>query len=986
MRKALSVGATLSGVWAVVILVTGGIDWSTATFCFTSRDPFRPAVVAVVLLVLYWRLTPGAMRQASRRLDAAVSRAPLVAAGVSVVVAMLAFGWGTANAGGADPYGYLSEADLWRSGHLTIDQHAFDPWPFDDWTLTPLGYRPGLTPRTIVPIYSPGLPLLVASADLLGGPYGRRTVLPLLAALAVWLAFRLGARLVDTATGLWACVLLAASPAFLYHAMFPMSDVPAAAAWTLALVLALGGRPLSAGLASSAAVLVRPNLVFLVVPVALLLPNASGVRPSRRDAWPSLARFGLAVLPGIVAVAAINARLYGLPWLSGYGPTANLYHWRNVWPNAVSYTRWLLQTQSVFVLLAVPALLVRRVTPAGTLWERGRVRLGLGIFVASLAGSYLLYEHFDNWTYLRFLLPAYPVVLVGAVAVARWTAARAAPSAGPAALGLAMVTVLAWQLGTTQTRDAMAVATDEDRYAAVASDVSTLTPSGSVILAMQHSGTLRVLRQSHDRPVPTSCRRSRRRWTRSKRGGPTRTCCSTGGNSSGSGDGSPPAHRPGSIGRRSGRGHSREEPGYSCTTCDDGESVEAERPPRGLPVCLRTPPLYSWRMPRTIPVILAVLLSAGLTGGAADAPNGRAGHFAPHEVATGLRGGYQVVIADLNRDGRPDLLAVASQLPDLLWFENPMWTRHVIAGSFTQMINAAPYDIDGDGIPEIALAHGFSMNPATSAGVITLLTHLGDPANPWIAKEIDRLPTTHRIRWADIDGSGRKVLVDQPLLGPGATAPDYHGQTPLVIYRPGGWKREQIAQTEGLVHGILIEDFTHRGRDSILTAGFGGATIDEYNAGSWMRTVLTAGDPEPWPKSGVSDIAVVHLGSQRLLATIEPWHGNEVAVYRMEHGAWTRHVIDREITDGHTLVTGDLDGSGRDAIVVGERQGKRSVYIYSARDENGADWTKDVLDDGGMAAAGCATGDLNGDKRLDIACIGTATANLKWYENVAASR
>jgi hypothetical protein len=26
--------------------------------------------------------------------------------------------------------------------------------------------------------------------------------------------------------------------------------------------------------------------------------------------------------------------------------------------------------------------------------------------------------------------------------------------------------------------------------------------------------------------------------------------------------------------------------------------------------------------------------------------------------------------------------------------------------------------------------------------------------------------------------------------------------------------------------------------------------------------------------------------------------------------------------------------------------------------------------------------DLNGDGRPDIACIGSATANLKWYENL----
>ena len=41
-----------------------------------------------------------------------------------------------------------------------------------------------------------------------------------------------------------------------------------------------------------------------------------------------------------------------------------------------------------------------------------------------------------------------------------------------------------------------------------------------------------------------------------------------------------------------------------------------------------------------------------------------------------------------------------------------------------------------------------------------------------------------------------------------------------------------------------------------------------------------------------------------------------------------------------------------------------------------------MLDEGGMAAAACAIADLNGDGRPDIVCIGSATANLKWYENL----
>jgi len=56
------------------------------------------------------------------------------------------------------------------------------------------------------------------------------------------------------------------------------------------------------------------------------------------------------------------------------------------------------------------------------------------------------------------------------------------------------------------------------------------------------------------------------------------------------------------------------------------------------------------------------------------------------------------------------------------------------------------------------------------------------------------------------------------------------------------------------------------------------------------------------------------------------------------------------------------------------------VWLFTQTSDGG--WSKSTLDDGGMAAAGCTAADFNGDGRIDLACIGTATANLKWYENL----
>lgn len=362
--------------------------------------------------------------------------------------------------------------------------------------------------------------------------------------------------------------------------------------------------------------------------------------------------------------------------------------------------------------------------------------------------------------------------------------------------------------------------------------------------------------------------------------------------------------------------------------------------------------------------------------------------FREHTIATGLKGGYQVVPFDVNHDGRIDLIAVASGMTDLVWFENPgpgkdSWERHVIASNLPRMINVAAASLDSSGVPTLVLAYEFSMDASKSIGIVAVLNSDGDPRRPWKITEIDRLPTSHRLRWADIDGSGKKVLVNAPLTGRDASPPEFRGRVPLVFYRPGEWKRQLIDdRNEGVVHGIAIADWDGDGRDEILTASFLGIHLYKYGQGTgpqWSRTEIAKGDPAPWPKSGTSDIALGKTGRGRFLAAIEPWHGNQVAVYRQSGSSWVRQVIDDTLVDGHTIQAADLDGDGNDEIVAGGRGKPHSVYLYRL---DGAHWTRQTLDDGGMASAACAIADLSGHGRLDVACIGSATQNLKVYENL----
>jgi hypothetical protein len=354
--------------------------------------------------------------------------------------------------------------------------------------------------------------------------------------------------------------------------------------------------------------------------------------------------------------------------------------------------------------------------------------------------------------------------------------------------------------------------------------------------------------------------------------------------------------------------------------------------------------------------------------------------FRAHVVEADFPAGYQVLLADLNRDGRPDILALSGRGETLYWYENPGWSKHALADAQNRMISLAAADLDGDGIPEIALGTHFGQTEEQSEGRLLLLEHDGDPRRPWKQREIDRLPTTHRVRFVDLDGDGRLELVNSPLTGPGARAPLFDARTPLVYYKPGEWRRRTIAEDlDGVVHGMVEADWNG---PVLLTASMGGVVRFRLGAdGAWERRHLVRGDPRPRPDNGASEIRLGRLNGERFLATIEPWHGNQVVVYRHAgHNDWPREVLDDTLEDGHALLTADFDSDGNDEIVAGFRGEAANLLLFRWRD--GA-WRREILDAGGMAAAGCDTADLDGDGDLDLVCIGARTANLKWYENLA---
>jgi hypothetical protein len=396
-------------------------------------------------------------------------------------------------AGGSDSYGYVSQAGYWLRGSVTVQEDVIrrSPWPGAALTWSPLGYRPSPhRPDAIVPLYAPGLPLLMALFQVIAGYCGAFLVVPLCGALTIWLTYALGRRLFDApGVALWGAGLVATSPVFLYQLMNAMSDVPATAAWTLALVLAIARRPLLAGFAMTAAIAIRPNLAplagVLLAWTALSEARHAGVR----DAVLASLRLGAGVAASVVGIALFNARVYESAVTSGYGTTADLYSLGFFAIDVRQFATWLSDVETPVVALsalffAAPALLPqpRIAFP--------RVLLGGTVIVVLV--SYLFYQPFDVWWYLRFLLPMWPVMMLLTAAALEAIGRRWLRPAYPLAIAAAVV-FLTWHgVRVAADRSAFDLGRGERRYIDVARFIASHTDPAAVILSVQHSGSVRM--------------------------------------------------------------------------------------------------------------------------------------------------------------------------------------------------------------------------------------------------------------------------------------------------------------------------------------------------------------------------------------------------------------------------------------------------------------------------------------------------------------
>ena len=343
-----------------------------------------------------------------------------------------------------------------------------------------------------------------------------------------------------------------------------------------------------------------------------------------------------------------------------------------------------------------------------------------------------------------------------------------------------------------------------------------------------------------------------------------------------------------------------------------------------------------------------------------------------HPIAPKWSPDTRVFVADMNKDGRPDVvLTVSEGKGGLSWFESPTnprtgtWVEHPIEkGTLEGAHSLQVADIDGDGELDVLTAE---MHTSGKKRVLVYLNKKGSFEPHVLART-----GSHNMRVGDIDGDGDIDIVGKNYGGPGRVIEMWENQSSDAKK----WKYISIDETrpksEKGTMGLCFTDADHDGLTDVVAGSFLYRNPGGDLQGIWKRSRIVEGMDVYFATDVNGDNCSDLIG---IMGNTVYW----IEATDEKATSWKTHPVGK-------VAKGRTQGSFKAKLVPGEKpqivftRGQNLYVLQIPADPARNPWSLSRISTENEEE-GLAVGDIDRDGDFDIVAVQSDGHHVIWLEN-----